>query len=257
MERRSFLQKSVLATTALAGAGLSANAQGTPKSKEIYEFRTYHMRRNQAPLDNYFSKALIPALNKKGVKNVGVFSELSKSEPATIYMLIPYASFEEFSKITMDLKKDKEFSEAAADYSKIPVDQPVFERFDSSIMVAFDGHPKVTIPASGPRLFEFRIYEGYSEDAVTRKIKMFNDEEFEIFNRVKLNPVFFGENIAGKNLPCLTYMTVFKNMEERDQAWKAFAVDPGWQKVSKLPEYANTVSKIYKIFFEPVSYSQI
>ena len=258
MERRSFLQKSVLATTALAGAGLSAaSAQGAPRNKEIYEFRTYHMRRNQAPLDNYLSKALIPALNKKGVKNVGVFSELSKSEPATIYMLIPYASFEEFARITMELKKDKECSEAASDYNKIPVDQLVYERFDSSVMVAFDGHPKVTIPARGPRLFEFRIYEGYSEDAVTRKVKMFNDEEFEIFNRVKLNPVFFGENIAGKNLPCLTYMTVFKNMEERDQAWKAFGVDPDWQRVSKLPEYANTVSKIYKIFFEPVSYSQI
>jgi hypothetical protein len=86
---------------------------------------------------------------------------------------------------------------------------------------------------------------------------MFNDAEFDIFNRVKLNPVFFGENISGPNLPCLTYMAVFKNMEERDQAWKAFSADPEWQKVSKLPEYANTVSKIYKIFLEPISYSQI
>lgn len=258
MERRDFIQKSILTTTAMAGVGLSSgNAQGGSKNKEVYEFRTYHMRRNQVPLDNYLSKALIPALNNKGVKNVGVFSELSKSEPATIYMLIPYASFEDFSKITVDLKKDKDFAQAAGDYSKIPVDQAVFERYDSSLMTAFDGYPKIAIPSSGQRLFEFRIYEGYSEDAVTRKVKMFNESEFDIFNRVKLNPVFFGENISGPNLPCLTYMTVFKNMEERDQAWKAFSADPAWQKVSKLPEYANTVSKIYKIFFEPVSYSQI
>lgn len=258
MERRDFIQKTVLATTALAGAGLSsANAQGSAKGKEIYEFRTYHMRRNMAPLDNYFSKVLIPALNRMGVKNVGVFSETSKSEPAKIYMLIPYSSFENFIKITEDLKKDKAFAEAGSEYNEIPSDQAVYERYDASLMTAFDGHPKITIPASGPRLFEFRIYEGYSEDAVSRKVKMFNESEFDIFKRVKLNPVFFGENISGKNLPCLTYMTVFKNMEERDQAWKAFSADSDWQKVSKLPEYANSVSKIYKIFFEPVSYSQI
>lgn len=258
MERRDFIQKSVLATTALAGAGLSsANAQGAAKGKQVYEFRVYHMRRNMAPLDNYFSKALIPALNRMGVKNVGVFSEMSKSEPATIYVLIPYASFEDFAKITLDLKNDKAFAQAAGEYSEIPVDRAVYERYDTSLMIAFDGHPKLTVPSSGPRIFEFRIYEGYCEDAVRRKIKMFNDAEFDIFNRVKLNPVFFGENISGKDLPCLSYMTVFKNMEERDQAWKAFGADPDWQKVSKLPEYANTVSRLHKIFLEPVSYSQI
>jgi hypothetical protein len=215
------------------------------------------MRRSQGPLDNYLSKALIPALNRLGVKNVGVFSELTKPEPAKIYMLIPYASMGDFAKVTADLKTDKDFAQASNEYNQIPLDQTVYDRYDSSLLLAFDGHPKITIPASGQRLFEFRIYESYSEDAGRRKVKMFNDHEFQIFDRVKLNPVFFGENISGKNLPCLTYMTVFKNMEERDQAWKAFSADPDWQKVSKLPEFGNTVQKIHKIFFEPVSYSQI
>jgi hypothetical protein len=124
-------------------------------------------------------------------------------------------------------------------------------------MIAFDGLPKMIVPESGPRIFEVRTYEGYSEDAVARKIKMFNNEEFTIFNRVKLNPVFFGEIIAGPNLPALTYMVTFKNMEERDKAWKAFGPDPDWQRVSKLPEYANSVSRIFKTFLEPLPYSQV
>lgn len=258
MERRKFLQKSIVATTALTGVGLaSAEAKGMQQGKEVYEWRVYEMRWGTGALDQYFSKALIPALNRLGVKNVGAFTEMSKSEPAKLYVLIPYPSFDAYVKVNEALKKDKAFAEAATEYNKIPVEQAVYNRFDSSLMIAFDGLPKMILPQSGPRIFEVRTYEGYSEDAVTRKIKMFNDEEFTIFNRVKLNPVFFGEVISGKNLPALTYMITFKNMEERDANWKAFGGDPDWQRISKDPQYANTVSRIYKTFLEPTAYSQI
>src|SRR5688572_27604701 len=181
MERRNFIHKSILTTAAVAGAGIGTTlAQGSPRNKEVYEFRVYHMRRNLSPLDNYFSKALIPALNRMGVKNVGVFTEISKSEPAKIYVLIPYGSFEDFAKTTLELKNDKAFEEASAEYSKIPVDQAVYERYDSSVMIAFDGVPKMVVPPKNQRLFELRIYEGYNEDAVRRKVKMFNEGELDI-----------------------------------------------------------------------------
>ena len=258
MERRDFIQKSILTTAAVAGVGLaSGNAKPQPGSKEVYEFRVYHMRRNMNPLNNYFSKALIPALNRLGSKHVGVFSELSKSEPAEIYMLIPYASFEDFGKITTALKRDKEFIAASDEYNKIPADQAVYERYDSSILLAFDGQPTMNVLSNKPKLFELRIYEGYSEDAVRRKVKMFNEGEIDIFKNVKLPSVFYSENIAGKYLPALTYMAGYQSMEERDQVWKDFLAHPDWQKMSKLPEYANTVSKIHKIFLEPLPYSQV
>jgi hypothetical protein len=258
MERRKFLQKSVLATTALAGAGLtSAEAKALQQGKEIYEWRVYEMRWGTGVVDQYLSKALIPALNRLGVKNVGAFTETSKAEPAKLYVLIPYSSFEAYVKVNDDLRKDKAFADASAEYNKIPVEQPAYNRFDSSLMIAFDGLPKMITPQSGPRMFEVRTYEGYSEDAVKRKIKMFNDEEFTIFNRVKLNPVFFGEVISGKNLPALTYMVTFKNIEERDANWKAFFADPDWLRILKDPQYANTVSRIYKTYLEPTPYSQV
>ena len=215
------------------------------------------MRRNLAPLDNYFSKALIPALNRMGVKNVGVFSETSKSEPATIYVLIPYKSFADYGKVITELKADKDFEKARAEYDKIPSEQAVYERYDSSLMLAFDSIPVMQIPAKSQRLFELRIYEGYSEDTVKRKVKMFNEGEIDIFKNVKINGVFFGENLSGKGLPCLTYMSVYDNMEARDQAWKEFLAHPEWQKMSKMSEYANTVSKIHRVFLEPLPYSQV
>jgi hypothetical protein len=259
MERRDFIQKSVLATTVLTTAGFSSVEAAAPQQgKEFYEWRVYETgRAGTGGLDNYFSKALIPALNRLGVKRVGAFSEMGKPEPTKFHLFIPYASFDEYIKITTSLKTDKDFEQASSDYNKIPANQAAYSRYDSSLMIAFNGLPKMVAPESGPRMFELRTYEGYSDDAVRRKIKMFNDEEFTIFNRVKLNSVFFGEVIAGKNLPCLTYMVWFKNMEEHDKAWKGFGQDPDWQRVSKLPEYADTVSKIYKTFLEPLSYSQV
>jgi hypothetical protein len=258
MERRDFIKKSILTTAGVAGAGLaSAKAQGSPRNKEVYEFRIYHMRRSLTQLDNYLSKALIPALNRMGVKNVGVFTELSKSEPAKVYMLIPFASFEEYGKTILKLKADKDFTQASAEYDKIPMDQAAYERYDSSLMLAFDGNPRVIVPEKKDRLFELRIYEGYSEDALKRKVKMFNEGELDIFRSVKVNPVFYGENISGKGLPCLTYMSVYDSMDERDKAWKAFVAHPDWQKMSKMSEYADTVSKIHRVFLEPTAYSQI
>lgn len=258
MERRDFLQKTILTTAGVAGTSLAATAaRGQQKNNEVYEFRVYHMRRNMKPLDNYFTNALIPALNRKGIKNVGVFSELSKSEPAKIYALIPYKSFADFGRIASELKTDKEFGNARSEYDKIPVDQAVYERYDSSLMLAFDGLPIMEVPAKSQQLFELRIYEGYSEDAVKRKIRMFNEGEIDIFRNVKLNPVFFGENVTGRGLPCLTYMAVYDNMEARDQAWKEFLAHPEWKKMSGMAEYANTVSKIHRIFLERLPYSQV
>jgi hypothetical protein len=260
MERREFIQKSVLATTAVTAAGLSSVHAGTQQQrKEVYEWRVYETMRGggQSVLDNYFSTALIPALNRLGVKKVGAFSEMSKNEPTMLYLLIAYPSFEDFKKINDALKTDKDYQQASVKYNELPADKPAYNRYDSSLMIAFDGLPQMLTPASGPRMFELRTYEGYNEDAVRRKIKMFNEGEFDIFYRVKLNPVFFGEVIAGKNLPALTYMISFKNMEERDNNWKAFGQDPDWQKILKDPQYANTVSKIYKTFLEPLAYSQV
>jgi hypothetical protein len=257
MERRDFIRKSALATGAVAATFSPAIAEQAAKSKELYELRVYEMRWGQAPLDEYLSKALIPALNRMGVKKVGAFSEMGKSEPAKVYVLIPYPSFEDFGKITMALKKDQDFATASATYNQIPQEQAVFSRYEASLLLAFDGIPQMVAPPSGPRMFELRTYEGYSEDAVRRKIKMFNEGELDIFKNTKLNSVFFGEMIAGKNLPCLTYMLAFKNLEERDKNWKGFIEHPDWASISKDPQYANTVSRIYKTFLEPLPYSQV
>jgi hypothetical protein len=258
MKRRKFLASTVLATTAIVSNAAAVGKTDAFAQKQFYEWREYeiHFGSNQRIFHEYLEKALIPALNKYGVKHVGVFRELGKSEPPRIFVLIPYASAEEWVTITQKVNTDSSFLANSEAYRQVAADKPLYNRFTTSLMTAFDGMPAAVIPANEPRIFELRTYEGYNEEAVRRKVKMFNESEFDIFRKTKLNAVFFGELVAGKNLPALSYMLTFKNMEERDANWKAFGADPDWKKISADPQYANTVSNIIRTFLEPVAYSQ-
>jgi hypothetical protein len=227
--------------------------------KEFYELRTYELRYGspKVNIENYFKNALFPALNKYGIKNIGAFSEMGNSEPGKIYIFIPYSSIEAFASISAKIKSDEEFIKASQEYNSLPPEKAPYTRYTSSIMDAFDGIPQLVKPTSDQKLFELRIYESYSEDAARRKRKMFNDEEIKIFRDTKLNSVFFGEVIAGEHMPCLTYMLAFKNMEERDANWKEFSANADWKRISSAAEYANSVSRIIRVFLSPLPYSQL
>jgi hypothetical protein len=171
--------------------------------------------------------------------------------------LIPYASVEDFAAISAKVKADADFKKTAESYTTLAADKPPYARYTTSLLTAFDGLKQMIVPKQEARIFEIRTYESYNEEALRRKVKMFNEGEFDIFYRAKLNPVFFGEVIAGDKMPCLTYMVTFKDMAERDANWKAFGSDPAWKTLSTLPEYANAMNKIVKVFLEPTSYSQV
>ena len=260
MQRRSFVKSSLLAATALTtSVAQAAETKSEAVKNELYELRTYELKFGspQSNLDKYFKDALIPVFNKYGVKNVGVFTEISKSEPAKVYLLIPYPSIEEFASISAKVKADADFKKAAENYTALPVEKAPYARFTTSLLIAFDGLKQMLPTRKDARIFEIRTYEGYNEEALRRKVKMFNEGELDIFYQTKLNPVFFGEVISGDKMPCLTYMLTFKDMAERDANWKNFGAAPAWKTISALPEYANSVSKITKIFLEPTSYSQV
>jgi len=259
MHRRKFVGASLMTAATAFSSRLSAGKLNEAKTKELYELREYefHFGSSQVILENYLKNALIPSLKKYGVSQVGVFKEISKNEPAKLFMLIPYPSGAEYFSIYSRIMDDNDFKIASREYQQVPKEKWVYNRFSTSLLVAADSLPIMKVPSNEPRIFELRRYEGYNEDAVKRKIKMFNEGELEIFYKTKLNPVFLSEMIAGKNMPCLVYMLTFRNMEERDKNWGTFSADPGWKTMSQAPEYANTVSNIIRMFLEPTPYSGI
>ncbi len=227
--------------------------------KEIYELRTYELNFDKSVniLYDYIEKALIPALNKKEIYNIGVFEEIGDALPKKLYLFIPYKGINDYYEVVEGLKIDKDFEEASNTYMKtFPYDFP-FLRYETSLFIAFEGLPKLIKPSEESTVFELRTYEGYNEDALNRKIKMFNESEFKIFEDVGLHSVFFGEKIAGPQMPCLTYMIAFKDMEERNANWEKFGPHPEWQRIVGMPEYENTVSNIYRVFLKPLSFSKL
>lgn len=261
MKRRNFI-KTTAAATALTASTLSVKATNSNKesvaNQQIYELRVYHVVRGRVnALSEYLSKALIPALNSYGCANVGVFKEMADALPPKIYVLIPYKSMDHYAGANEHLMGNEAYRTAQMDYQKIPIDKKVYNRFDASILRAFQVMPEMKIPEQKERIFEFRTYEGYSEDAVQRKVKMFNEGELPIFNETGLHSVFFGHMISGPAMPALTYMLTFEDMAERDANWKAFIDHPDWKKMSGMEEYKDTVSNIIRVFLLPLEISQV
>lgn len=226
---------------------------------EIYELRVYEMEffKPANVLHDYFQKALIPALNRQGINNIGAFEELGEALPKKIYLLISYPNMQAHQETADQLDQDAQFQSDAAFYMKAPSDQIPFKRVESTFIRSTKGFPALVKPAEGSEVFELRIYESYNEDALRRKVKMFNDSEFDIFKDVGLNTVFFGANISGDQMPCLTYLLAFKDMEEHKMAWSRFGPHPEWQRIVNLDEYADAMNSITRVFLKPLGYSQL
>ena len=86
---------------------------------------------------------------------------------------------------------------------------------------------------------------------------MFNNDEINIFNRLKFNPVFYGKVISGGRMPNLMYMPVFKSVEDRNAQWKIFGDDPKWKEISadSVNENDVSVNHIDSILMHSTSYS--
>ncbi|HAQ19664.1 MAG TPA: NIPSNAP family containing protein [Prolixibacteraceae bacterium] len=259
MERRNFL-KATAAVAAVTATGSALNAKNAPApGDEFYEFRIYqltHGGNGKSTLKSYFTEALMPLFKKYDVR-LGAFEELDKEEPAKIYTLFAYPSAQVYYEMQQYLVTDTDYLAAAKSYFGLPAAKPVYERYETFLMDAFDGIPNLKLPEKNRGLFELRTYESYNEDAARRKVAMFNDEELPLFEQVGLHPVFFGKILAGKYMPALMYMLWFKDMDECVANWKKFVDSPEWKAMSGKAIYAETVSKVRKKFLTPTDYSQI
>lgn len=264
MNRRNFVKASIITGAVSPMETISrSNAERQKKTtQQYYELRTYTLKNadQEKVVSDYLQQAAIPAYNQLGIKAVGCFRELNPQEQSKIFLLIPADSLEQLVSLSTKLASDKAYASAGDVYLNKPATDPAYVRIESSLLKAFTGFPQLVVPEKKPRIFELRRYESHSETAGAKKINMFNSMgEIEIFKRVGLTPVFFGETIIGDLRPNLTYMITFDDMAEHDKNWKVFGSDPDWKKISSIPEYkdANIVSKITRTFLAPLEFSQV
>ena len=263
-DRREFLKVSAALAAATAFSAEASPAVTLRESRQYLELRAYRLAAG-APhtlLDGYLEKALIPALNRRGVSAVGVFTQPDAPDGTAVWVLIPHPSFESIATINASINTDAAVLAAGNDYLRAPTKaNPAFDRLDSWVHLSFAGLPKLEVPQLArdkqSRVFELRIYESFSELKALKKIEMFNAGEIEVMKEVKLSPVFYGQALAGRDLPHLSYMLCSPDREAHAKNWQAFLDHPTWKRLVADPQYADTVSKITSRFLVPASYSQI
>src|SRR5690606_8643129 len=100
-----------------------------------------------------------------------------KDEPPRVYILHVYNNPADYWNVIHEMHLDKKYIKAANEYLSLPPAQLVYDRYDTLLMEAFAGLPRMKVPPTNRSLIELRIYESYNEDAFRRKVKMFNHEE--------------------------------------------------------------------------------
>jgi NIPSNAP len=265
MDRRNFLSTSIAGPALAAASAIPADAATTP-SAEYYDLRRYQL--NSGPgtklTDQYFSGALIPGLNRLGIGPIGAFSVYFGPDTPAYYLLLPSAQLETLVRAELELAKDTEFMKAAAPFWDAPAGSPPYAKIESTLLRAFDGYPKLTVPSAATkkekRIYHLRTYVSPTNMDHVRKVEMFHHGEFAIFAKAGADNVFYADALIGPRLPSLTYMLSFPDIPALEATWAKFGADPDWKKLSADPRFKldpPTVSNVTSLVLRPLPYSQV
>lgn len=234
---------------------------GADDNRQYYELRVYLTKSGdqQKRVVDYWQNAAVPAYNRMGFQPIGVFTELQDSPTNKIYVIIPADSFEAFGAVPAKLAADASYQKAAADFLNAPKTNAAYERFESSLLSAFDGMKRMSLPPADkkPNVFELRNYISPSENKGLSKIKMFESGEIDVMKQVGLAPIFYSRMVVGSQMPSLVYMTSGVTLDEHKKHWQAFSSSPVWKGLQADPQYKGNVSTTIKIILKRTSASQI
>lgn len=271
MKRREFLAASCAAGLAplsqLAQAAPADAPAGTPSDKQILELRVYRLTSEdqRKRLDEFLAKVEIPTLNRLGITPVGVFAPLptdpKEGKKQDLYVLLTHKTAESVVSLPARLAADEKYNADGQAFLSLPVADPPYDRIESSMLLAFDGCPKVEVPEKkDTRVYQLRIYESYCARKAIKKMEMFNTGgEMALFRKLGMAPVFFGQAIVSSRLPHLSYMVTFPDADTQKACWAKFMAAPEWDKLKSDPAYADTVigPKITNIEMKAMPSSQI
>jgi hypothetical protein len=259
MERRELL--AALAASVLVES--KSQAAAVPNTfLELKTWRLHNSAEKQADrLSNYLEHGLTPAVERAGAKLIGVFASVIGQDGPYYVTLTQYSSLAVMQDVLSKLAADEAHLHELQKLSADP--GAPFVRVESSLLRSFDGLPVPVVPdhaeKRSPRIFELRTYESPSFLALSRKVGMFNHGEMQIFQRLGLRPVFFGETIVGPKQPNLNYMLSYDDMTAHDKLWLDFGADPEWKKLRVTPGLTDpeVVTNISNVILRPLAFSAI
>lgn len=260
MDRRDMLSTLAFSPFVTASGSAAPNA-----SSSFLELKTWYLHNTAEDqshrLSTYLEKDLTPAIARAGAHLVGAFSGLIGPDSPYYMTLTEYPSLAAMGECIVKLATDSEHQTGLVSLGSgagLP-----FVRVNSSLLRSFEGMPQVAVPTSGDkhagRIFELRTYESQTFSTLARKVHMFNNGEMQIFQRLGMRPVFFGETLVGDRQPNLKYMLTYDSWAAREELWKKFVSDPEWKKVSAPPELKDSqiVANISNVLLSPLPFSAI
>lgn len=259
MKRRHVLS----AVTASALIDLSATAaESSNHYLEIRQWRLHNTTEEQPKrLAEYLEKGFGPALERSGAKLAGSFTNFVGADGPNYITVAEFGSWAAMGESINALRADKAHWQ---ELQKLNGGQGLpFVRVESSLLRCFDAMPTTLVdkgaPSASPRIFELRTYESQTFATLPRKVDMFNHGEMQIFQRLGMRPVFFGETLVGPRQPNLMYMLSYDDWDARDRLWKEFAADSEWKKLSGTPELKDPqiVSNISNVILKPLPFSAL
>ena len=228
---------------------------------------TFNSLEKRKAFEGFLVRGLVPALNRLGIRPVGVFTlnqadnpeaKFEGQEENDLFVLVPHPSMESVATLDARLAADNALANALTALNEGPK-EPAYARYESSLLLAFDAWPHVEAPTqAAARVLQLRVYESYNAERSRRKVRMFNEGgEIQIFRAAGMHPVFFGHAFSGARLPNLTYLLAFENESAMKSAWDTFGKHPDWLKLKDDPLYRDTVSAITNRVLRPAEGSQI
>jgi len=244
---------------------VAGQKNGAKNNREYLVIRVYHAADTiqLAAIDHYLQASLLPTLNQNGFSRTGVFQAVDNdtAKDKRFYVFLPFSSLSQLEKLNGVIDKTLADTLTASAYTNALYNAPPYSRMESILLQAFEGMPQVkSSSVKGDiqeRVYELRSYESATEALHQNKVRMFNLGEIDLFQRLGFKAVFYGQVIAGSQMPNLMYMTSFDNKTSRDDHWRMFGNDPNWKTMSAKPEYQHNVSKITITFLRPTSYSKL
>jgi len=260
MHRRAFMG-ALGGVGMLTGTGSASPAAGEKRTR-FYLVQKFDLKQGDQPgrLDEFFSKLLLPALNKvhSGPK-IYLDAQIAPHMPQKV-AIYGFESLQHFEDVHTKMMGNKEFARAAEEFEK-GIEQGA-EQQTNILLEAADYSPEIEIPKEPrktSRIFELRVYHSPTYRQLKALHERFAGPEIRIFHRVGVHPILYSSTIIGPAMPNLVYLIPFDSLAEREKAWAAFGADPEWQTVRKesVAKYGQ-ISQISNIsLYRATAYSPV
>lgn len=228
----------------------------------ILELRLLKMRNTTDAMAQrtaaYVEQALFPSLLRAGAGPLGAFTYVIGPDSPSLLLVAQFPGLNSWESASKQVESDPDCIEASQAWLRGGLG---YLSMTTTLLRGFETMPGMEVPPRGnsPRVFEVRVYQSNSPTSLRRKIRMFNEGEIALFRKLGIEPVFFGETIAGANMPNLTYMVAFESLAARERGWSNFVSHPEWEKMKSQPGVsdAEIVSNSSNCLLRPLPFSQI